>query len=701
MTTGWTSGQRFNAFSFICTVLFSLIGGSAAASTEGNWPPDSGSALTKCFGGGPPSCFEGTGGLIPVQTQRMRVTSMKAMIASNWVDRFRSCPTCQGRSYYMQIRGPAPGYAIVGTSDLMSPPGICYSGSYPGCSGPVFIEVSASPNAHDVILEPGVQYSFRLQRAGGASNTYNWVATRGTANATAFEVTLTPYQPCAAIGDCAKLYLDADGDNISDTSTWVPEWDASLQAFKAVNILLALQESFVQPGVQATFELLNTTAYRGLAMNGGPDTGPDYAFAAGTSVVTVAFGPPQSGVCYAQVVLLVNDAGGSATIRCTANTTPALDETLVLPVDPNGDKLPAYYEATLEDMSLHSVWGEAIAACSDDDKNPPGDGQPGDGLTAFEEYRGFFFDGRHVRLDPFSKDYFYYLVIGNEANGSMGVLAPDAEAVRNALPTNDNVVALADVSPSGYINGNRPWLDPPCFTNRKAVRVEIDYTNTDLGPPGGTVAENSPCTDFLIPPDVSAIRLYASRMRFANPPTTGTSASVSVSDESDQRFMNWCALHEMGHSMNLVHFTPYPDLCPYGCEPAGGFPFTTTDLCTGDAPSFDPFVRPHGTQRRGSVVPACAPTDPCGKLRQGGHYPPCDPVPPGSPYSPPVKSPTAACGPGSAMASSTIWWARPTCGMPLFAESPWSDPCTAGALYWQNLDLTFDDRDLLQLRLTR
>lgn len=62
-----------------------------------------------------------------------------------------------------------------------------------------------------------------------------------------------------------------------------------------------------------------------------------------------------------------------------------------------------------EDSHIADVWkvGKTVGADADDrDPSPNGDGTPGDGLTNYEEYRGFYENGKHIEGDPGVKEIF-------------------------------------------------------------------------------------------------------------------------------------------------------------------------------------------------------------------------------------------------------------------------------------------------------
>lgn len=71
-----------------------------------------------------------------------------------------------------------------------------------------------------------------------------------------------------------------------------------------------------------------------------------------------------------------------------------------LPRDDNMNSIADEWE---KDMGI-----EGMASDADEDSKPEGDGTPGDGLSLYEEYRGFMVQGNHIRTNPKYKDLFIF-----------------------------------------------------------------------------------------------------------------------------------------------------------------------------------------------------------------------------------------------------------------------------------------------------
>jgi hypothetical protein len=90
---------------------------------------------------------------------------------------------------------------------------------------------------------------------------------------------------------------------------------------------------------------------------------------------------------------------------------------------------------------IADAWKKSPAADDvDADAQPPGPKTPGDGLTLYEEYRGFFVGGTHVRTDPDKRDLFV-LTRTNHAKVMAGItMFKTASGLEVHVDTNEQLL---------------------------------------------------------------------------------------------------------------------------------------------------------------------------------------------------------------------------------------------------------------------
>jgi hypothetical protein len=218
-----------------------------------------------------------------------------------------------------------------------------------------------------------------------------------------------------------------DGTGRDVTDTWLPTWEPATGG-------PTIYVSFNAPGAAPTGVSLvppptpapvftglvnpfwvppaapTTSAYPGRCTNydgAATDVGgvpaansPDYTFP-DTAAIQI---PGTQRVGFR---LISQDCGGMAVIQATfpSGTAAAGTYTFVVPQDSNHNGIPDIWEAKFCPSTSPCTTGK-----EDNDTGPLSPSQVGDGIAAFDEYRGFIVSGVHVSTDPRQRDLFVHLV---------------------------------------------------------------------------------------------------------------------------------------------------------------------------------------------------------------------------------------------------------------------------------------------------
>ncbi len=197
------------------------------------------------------------------------------------------------------------------------------------------------------------------------------------------------------------------------------------------------------------------------------------------------------------------------------------------------------------DSFIADVWKKNVSGAddADDDAQPAGDGNNGDGLSLYQEYRGFYENGVHVLGDPQQKDFF----------------AMAAEPARAGVATFALLSGLAvhgrldstELPQSRIINGNRSA--GPGATEQHAIVIFI-ADGTSTGQPAATErrdplgqAVGGPST----PKNISEVRLMG------NWSTLPQDVRAQV------------VAHELLHSVNVYHHGDSDQIVAWGINASG------------------------------------------------------------------------------------------------------------------------------------
>lgn len=178
------------------------------------------------------------------------------------------------------------------------------------------------------------------------------------------------------------------------------------------------------------FELENTTKEPGICMNSPvSESGAPYDLKILPNLNTDMAKTDSSGQWAeskvkqqsSSIIVSCFDGGAYGRLRVTAYTADGQSivghlkgdtntQEVTIPKDKDGDRIADKWE---QDMGVSE-----LAAVDDTDSIPKGDGDPGDGFTLYEEYRGFIENNKFIRTNPKTKDLFVCNTLdGETVNG--------------------------------------------------------------------------------------------------------------------------------------------------------------------------------------------------------------------------------------------------------------------------------------------
>ncbi|HEV8395579.1 MAG TPA: hypothetical protein VGQ37_14970 [Vicinamibacterales bacterium] len=331
------------------------------------------------------------------------------------------------------------------------------------------------------------------------------------------------------------------GSNLSGVSVSLPQEIDLIVAYVDDNGDIVAPPSGV---TDVDFSLEKTTRFVGIAMNSGSSTDPDYAL----QTSTAGFDMDNT----ARVVLEAQDYGGFTVVR--AQQQGGSDTaTLAVPADANGNLIADHGWQTAGGLVADNADRSADADASS------GSGFTGDGLTVFEEYRGFIVLNQHKRLSPLTKDLFVYsdLTQGQGYAGNLGINVWDIAQSELAVDGDVNF----NYANSGYgaITGNYRQKGMRIFAVAGTSSSDFAQTYT-YGTPG------DPISPVRGPAYVTNQRIYYEKVRLFSPGNNNTTTVDTVDDE----MLRQTTAHEIGHGLNL------PDVSAGGsCTPGSGPPVPT------------------------------------------------------------------------------------------------------------------------------
>lgn len=184
--------------------------------------------------------------------------------------------------------------------------------------------------------------------------------------------------------------------------------------------------------------------------------------------------------------------------------------------------------------------GGALFRDSDVDDTPDGIGRDGDGLTAFEEYRGFMVRGEHRRTDTKYKDVF----IDSDLPINIGYAVNLPVTKHWVRPEELSLVSPLKVVNTNFSNSGVGG-NIPARTDQHGIVVR-DMASAPVGPILGNARCAVPCTPNK--GDFNTTTVLASEIY------TSSIAAAAPDADAWYRGMMKTTGHEIGHKIGMSHY---------------------------------------------------------------------------------------------------------------------------------------------------
>ncbi len=325
------------------------------------------------------------------------------------------------------------------------------------------------------------------------------------------------------------------------------------------------------------FELRDVSAFEGVASNWGSGTEPDFALWSGSSATASISVPFDDQSHVAVTELQCGDYGGFGELRASVGGSSFA---IKLPERSDGSVLP---ESGWVTSTGTVVTNFGLSSDEDEDNapavaGPPSDGLVGDGLSNYEEYRGFIVRGEHRRTNPFKRDLF----VSSNAYTNIAFLSNIPLTVHRIWGEDNEPAHVREYGPDRQINFN--YFNHgfggsiPGWSLQRAIRgMEVATSPTTPPCSGGCYGYSHFISGGPANPnDSDRFEVYRNTHQFLltlTPPYT--------QEQVDNEFRRTFG-HEAGHLVHICHrIVGAPSACPDGAPVGTEDSIMTTDLFNG------------------------------------------------------------------------------------------------------------------------